>query len=101
MDVGGIDNGDTNKEWDNNNEGYYDDEGNWWEWTTEVNEVGKGKGKGVTPQCYRCGGWGHLAKDCATRGNFKGKGGAKGDNKGGKGYQAGAKGYQKGGGYQG
>ena len=46
MDVGGVDQGAEEGGWPANEEdGYYDDEGNWWEWTTEVSEVGKGKGK--------------------------------------------------------
>ena len=48
-------------------------------------------------QCHRCGGWGHLARECATKG--KGKGDGKGGKGGGKaafkGY--GGKGESKGG----
>lgn len=34
--------------------------------------------------CYACGGWGHLARDCATRAAKGGKGGHKGGKSGGK-----------------
>ena len=50
MEVGGVDQTNEGDNWNNNGyEGYYDEEGNWWEWTTEVNEVGKGKGKRCCP----------------------------------------------------
>ena len=55
----------------------------------------KGGGKGM--QCYRCSGYGHMAKDCGTPVSDKGnpKGGGKGFGKfgGGKGYEG--KGYGK------
>ena len=48
MDVGEVD-----KSYDevydyepgNGDSGYYDEDGNWWTWTTDVNQVAKGKGK--------------------------------------------------------
>ena len=56
----------------------------------EINQI-KGNGKGS--QCYRCGGYGHMAKTCGTPAPVKGdpkgqgKGGSYGDGgKGGKGY---------------
>ena len=42
---------------------------------------------GINAQCFKCGGWGHIAKECPTRGKGKGKGkgkdanGAKGGGK--------------------
>ena len=66
MDVGLIGRGDDDQN-------YYEDD----EWNVD----------GISPNtnCYRCGGYGHLAKDCATA-----KGGGKGNGKGpdgkGKGY---------------
>jgi len=53
----------------------------------EINQI-KGNGKGT--QCYRCGGYGHMARTCSTpavKGEPKGKGKGYGDDgKGGKGY---------------
>ena len=53
----------------------------------EINQI-KGNGKGT--QCYRCGGYGHMARTCGTpavKGEPKGKGKGHGDDgKGGKGY---------------
>ena len=73
---------------------------------------------GRNVQCHRCGGWGHMARDCATkdmRGEEKGKGkaggfgggvgkgvdGGKGGQKGGSYGKGGPKGGGKGKGYQG
>ena len=58
------------------NDGYYDGEGNWWSWSGgDINQVGKGTGKGKdpVPLCYRCGGCGRLAKECATKGVLQGE----------------------------
>ena len=56
---------------------------------------------GADSQCYRCGGWGHLARDCATmKGKGKG-GGVKGLSKGGGGKGVGGKSGNKGGGWKG
>lgn len=51
-----------------------------------------------TSQCFKCGGHGHFARDCATKGDGKGGGGGKGGS-GGKG--GGEKGMQKGSGKSG
>ena len=51
-----------------------------------------------TSQCSKCGGYGHFARDCATKGDGKGGGGGKGGS-GGKG--GGEKGMQKGSGKSG
>ena len=95
-----------------NVEGDFDEYGNWWSndgdfWPVEVtgagdtNEVSKGKGKGAGPQCYSCGGWGHIGRNCPNRGAGKGAGGGKGGYKGGgtggKGYGGGGKGGYQGG----
>ena len=72
-----------------NVDGDFDEYGNWWSndgdfWPAEVtgagdtNEVSKGKGKGAGPQCYSCGGWGHIGRNCPNRGAGKGAGGGKG-----------------------
>ena len=73
QEIGGVDRG---GEGGGEDEGYYDDDGNWWDWQgncwpTEggeeqggADEVTKGRGKGYGPQCYRCWGYGHLARNC-------------------------------------
>ena len=117
QEIGGVDGGNEEESQYNNVEGDYDEYGNWWSsdgdlWPAdptnggEANEVtkGKGKGKGTGPQCYACGGWGHLGRDCPNRGAAKGAGGGKGAYKGGgtggKGYGGGGKGGYHGGGYK-
>ena len=59
----------------------------------------------INGSCFRCGGWGHAARDCATPMKGKGKGAQeKGKGKGkskGKGYTEADKGKGKGKGYQG
>ena len=84
-----------------NEPGEYDEYGNWWNhdgdcWPAnaagEANEVTKGKGKGGGPQCYQCGGWGHLGRNCPNKGAGKGQGGGEGGYMGG---GAGGKGYQE------
>ena len=63
----------------------------------------------INGACYRCGGWGHAARDCATpatpKGKGKGDGKGKGMGKGGKGEKGKGKGkgkgFGKGYGYQG
>jgi len=84
-------------------EGEYDEYGNWWDYDGnfypadfsggDANEVTKGKGKGAVPQCYQCGGWGHIGRKCPNKGAGKGQGGGKGGYRGG---GAGGKGYQGG-----
>ena len=63
----------------------WDENGGDWE-DTEIQAVGP------NTQCHRCGGWGHMARECATYpGKAKGKG--KDSNKGkGKGFAKGGKG---------
>ena len=89
MDISGVDGSNGSQE----DDGYYDEEGNWWDydgncWPVNVegdtNEVSKGKGKGWGPQCYNCYGYGHLGRDCPNKLNTKGKGGGKGGKSGGK-----------------
>ena len=107
QEIGGVDGGGE----EDNLPGWYDEQGNWWKSdgdfypadpdpTVEANEVnrGKGKGGGGGPQCYQCGGWGHIGRNCPNKGAGKSKGGGKGG--GGKSYQGnqggkgGYKGYQ-------
>ena len=56
MEIPGVDGSKSNEE----DEGYFDEDGNWWDydgncWPVnvegETNEVSKGKGKGLGPQC--------------------------------------------------
>jgi hypothetical protein len=78
-------------------------EGGWDEWGNWVQSVG---GKGMT-KCFKCQGFGHMARDCPSKGKGKGKGkdyGGKGGSKGTKGGKGGfgkgpkgpSKGMQKG-----
>ena len=118
QEIGGVDDDGENEDPFADVEGDFDEYGNWGSndgdfWPAdpanggETNEVtkGKGKGKGNGPQCYNCGGWGHIGRNCPNRGAGKGAGGGKGGYKGGgtggKGYGGGGKGAYQGGGYKG
>lgn len=91
MDIGEVNGQEgTNNEntFDWNQNGYVDEEGNWWsseEWdnwyaatpgyghTEEyINVVNKGKGKGKGSICYKCGATGHITRDCRSKGTCKG-----------------------------
>jgi hypothetical protein len=69
------------------------------EWDEEWEEVAA---VGAWTQCLSCHGYGHLARDCPTKGKGKGKSGGY-DKGGGKGFngKGGGKGYYKGGGGKG
>ena len=96
----GEDSGGVNEVWGGVGDGSADGQA-WW---PEVGAVFPGT------QCYQCGKYGHMARDCPSKGKSKGKGkdggkaagkgmGMKGVAKaGGKGVSGGAKGNQKGGG---
>ena len=87
QEIGGVDGGEEEDPY-GNVDGDYDDYGNWWStegdfWPADVtiggeaNEVTKGKGRGSGPQCYQCGGWGHIGRNCPNEGAAKGAGGGK------------------------
>ena len=88
QDIGGVDDGGGGEQDD---EAYYDECGNWRDdvgnhWPADfddagdTNEISKGKGKGAGPQCYQCGGWGHIGRNCPSKGAVNGTGGGKGGN---------------------
>ena len=79
-----------------------------WDETYAEWEEAEVQAVGPNTQCHRCGGWGHMARECATeakgkgKGNdSKGKGKGKGNDSKGKGKGKGDDGKGKGKGYQG
>ena len=77
MDIGEMNESGQEDSWEVS--GWIDDEGYWWPddstwWTEsdqgtqeEIDAVNKGKGKGVGPRCFNCGGYGRLARECKTK----------------------------------
>eukprot|EP00959_Pyramimonas_sp_CCMP1952_P461238 9481258-Pyramimonas_sp.AAC.3 len=99
MDIGQVYGVHSSTSWEAT--GWIDEEGNWWpddgNWWNEVDgepqdqeeidAVNKGKDKGLGPKCYKCGEFGHLARNCKKPWKGKGKGGK------GKGYRSTYGGY--------
>ena len=88
QEISGVDGSSEEEDPYANVEGDFDEHGNWWSndgdfWPVdaanggEANEITKGKGKGVVPQCYQCGGWGRIGRNCPNKGAGKGQGGGK------------------------